>query len=103
MYIHNHHGRRPAIERFWEKVQRTDGGCWRWTGSIGGGGYGGFFWDGKAGYAHRFAYLTFIGPIPEGQELDHTCENTWCVNPDHVEPVKHGENIKRAYSREVVV
>jgi hypothetical protein len=30
---------KPLQERFDAKVQRGEG-CWRWTGAIGGGGYG---------------------------------------------------------------
>lgn len=45
--------------------------------------------------AYRFAYEHFVGPIPEGLELDHLCRNPGCVNPEHLEPVTHGENTRR--------
>lgn len=32
-------------------------------------------------------------------ELDHLCENTSCINPDHLELVTHKENMERAYRR----
>lgn len=37
--------------------------------------------------AHIVAYETFIGPIPEGYEIDHTCRNGFCINPGHLEAV----------------
>lgn len=46
--------------------------------------------------AHRVAYETFVGPIPTDLELDHLCRVRRCVNPEHLEPVTHQENIRRA-------
>lgn len=70
------------------------GDCWLWTGSLG-SGYGRIFVDGKTEPAHRITYEHFVGPVPDGLELDHLCRNTRCVNPSHLEPVTHAENIRR--------
>lgn len=40
-------------------------------------------------------YELLVGPIPEGLTIDHLCRNTMCVNPDHLEPVTHRENLMR--------
>ncbi len=85
----------PAIERFYRKVEKMPNGCWQWTGKPTKAGYGNFSIQNRRVYAHRFAYETFIGPIPKGKELDHLCRNTLCVNPAHLEPVLHTLNVRR--------
>lgn len=84
----------PAVDRFWAKVQRTEG-CWEWTGSKLRSGYGQFTVDGKLMYVHRFSYELHIGPIPDGLVIDHLCRNTSCVNPAHLEAVTDRTNILR--------
>ena len=83
------------LERFWSKVDTT-GDCWIWQASVTSTGYGQFVVDSRNFKAHRFAYEVAIGPIPAGLEIDHLCENVLCVNPWHLEPVSHAENIRRS-------
>jgi hypothetical protein len=80
-------------ERFWAKVDK-DGpnGCWLWLASIDAHGYS---HAGKGRLAYRLAYQLVRGPVPAGLELDHLCRNKLCVNPDHLEPVTHAENVRR--------
>jgi hypothetical protein len=86
--------KKPAIKRFWAKIEVQDNGCWNFAGAET-GNYGRFYDGTKCGYAHRFAYRHFIGEIPEGMELDHLCRNKRCCNPNHLEPVTHQENVRR--------
>lgn len=100
-------GGTPAVspvERFWRFVIVDDGndGCWPWRGAVRGKGYGSF-WDGtKSVRAHRFAYETFVGPIPDDRELDHLCRNRLCVNPQHLEPVTRSVNQLRGNAARVL-
>src|SRR5688572_17549814 len=85
-----------TAERFWAKVERQDGRCWLWTGATDGGGrYGTFRGENGQVRAHRWAYESEHGPIPDGLDLDHLCRVTLCVNPAHLEPVSHRTNVLR--------
>lgn len=81
--------------RFWSKVRIGGPGCWEWTASLQGGGYGQFWLDGSNALAHRVSYQTTVGAVPAGLQLDHLCRNRKCVRPDHLEPVTPSENTHR--------
>ena len=89
----------PVEERFWSKVDAS-GDCWEWTAHVRATGYATYpIWN--AGrvltpYVHVFAYRCLVGEIPKGLDLDHLCRNPRCVNPDHLEPVTHRENLRRS-------
>jgi hypothetical protein len=90
-----------ALERFeFYVVRSTDpDGCWIWGGAVNtreaGRDYG-YIWDGsRKMLAHRWSYEHFVRPIPDGLEIDHTCETPRCVRPDHLEAVSHPVNVKR--------
>jgi hypothetical protein len=86
------------LARFLAKVD-TSGQCWTWTGGTNGRGYGQFHHrrsDGKRQrYAHRVMYELYVGPIPEGMTLDHTCErgSDRCVTPTHLRVLSMTENV----------
>lgn len=85
--------------RFWSHVDKNgDGGCWNWTGSLDTRGYGSTRIGARMVRAHRHAYETSIGPIPDGLDLDHLCRNRPCVNPEHLEPVPRRVNTLRGIS-----
>lgn len=86
-------------ERFWAKVApEPNTGCWLWTASVDGGGYGKIVEHGVLKGAHRVSYELNVGTIPEGLDLDHLCRVRSCVNPDHLEPVTRSENCRRGFS-----
>lgn len=70
-------------------------GCWEWTGYINPYGYGEVRVGPRMEKAHRVAYEFWVGPIPEGLDLDHLCRNRGCVNPSHLEPVTRRVNVLR--------
>jgi hypothetical protein len=97
---------------------RSGDSCWHWTGNKiinpryrdrrAGQEYGQYTfkvklsdgrWRTKGVAAHKFAYQAIVGPVPKGRELDHLCENKLCVNPAHLEPVTHQENVIRGFMR----
>jgi hypothetical protein len=64
-------------------------GCWEWLGTIGQNEYGniGKKIDGKHNTlsAHRFSWLLANNYWPPSDmHVEHTCDNTSCVNPDHL-------------------
>ena len=73
----------------------VEGDCWLWTKCKNSDGYGRMRVNGVLEQVHRVSYEIFVGPIPEGLELDHTCRNRACINPAHLEPVTHLENVRR--------
>lgn len=76
---------RGTIEdRFWAKVQKTNG-CWLWTGAKR-QGYGALARTRADGpvYAHRFAWEIHNGTIPSGMWVLHRCDVRACVRPDHL-------------------
>lgn len=82
------------IERFGYRVRVTPH-CWEWLGALGDSGYGTFgVSSGRSVQAHRFAYESFVGPIPEGALVDHRCRNRGCVNPQHLRLATNKQNME---------
>ena len=82
-------------ERILSRIVVDENGCWLWQGYVSRQGYGQMKVDHRHWKAHRFAYVVWRGPIAEGLEIDHLCRVRRCVNPDHLEPVTHRENVRR--------
>lgn len=76
-------------------IPEPNSGCVLWLGAISNKGYGRIHVRGKARHAHIVAYETYVGPIPEGMDLDHLCRNHACRAEWHLEPVTRRVNLLR--------
>lgn len=89
-------------------------GCWTWTRALYPNGYGHLNVNGRDRLAHRVAYESLVGPIPDGLTLDHechsralrsgdctpgSCRHRACVNPEHLAPVTMAVNNSRKLKR----
>jgi hypothetical protein len=71
------------MDRFWQKVEKTET-CWNWTACAHPKGYGLFSIRNRNRRAHRVSYEMHCGPITDGMQVLHECDNPRCVRPDHL-------------------
>lgn len=95
-YIGGH--QKGGLKGYTVEDREYDTPCWIMTGYTTSRGYSRVSRDGRLMRAHRYYYEQKYGTIPEGLEPDHLCNITSCVNPDHIEPVTHAENVRRGNS-----
>ena len=79
--------------KLFNKCRMSDTGCWIWTGTTDGRGYGMVSFRSKDRRAHRVSYELFKGPIPVGLHILHRCDTPGCVNPAHLRAGTVKENM----------
>lgn len=94
---------RSLKERFEEKFTKgPDDVCWEWMAGTNSKGYGvigkGRRVDGLD-YAHRVSYMTYVGDIPDGHDVCHSCDNPKCVNPKHLFVGTRKDNMQDCVSK----
>ena len=105
--------KQDLIDKLKDKLYFCPNGCIEWTGPRLRSGYGVVsYWVGveslrakgivaKRGTArnflahHLFWTLYHCEKVDPKMEIDHLCNNAWCVNPEHMEEVTREENIAR--------
>lgn len=74
----------------------TPEGCWEYRGTRLVAGYGIV----RRGHrAHRVSYEHFVGSIPSGMMVLHSCDNPPCVRPDHLRVGTAKDNMSDAMNR----
>lgn len=99
-----------ALQKWCGLIEVSPDGCWLWRGYLA-RGYAHFRLNGVSERAGRWAYQQLVRPLAKDEYLDHTCHtysdnecpvpciHRTCVNPDHLEPVTHQENVRRGYAK----
>lgn len=88
------------VEQLLARSVQAANGCRRWTGPHHRKGYGHISIAGRVRRAHIVAHEVWIGPVPDGYEVDHVyargCRYRDCIEPAHLEAVTHATNVRRA-------
>ena len=96
------------LEELRERVTVTEPlGCWTWNGkSSSRKGNNNPYPELKLGKStvpvHRVVLEAKHGKPLGSQHAHHTCANTMCVNPDHLQPVSHRENMAEMLTRKTL-
>lgn len=80
------------------ETQFTTVPCHEWEGYCVPAGYGRRKVGDRLFYVHRLAWEEAHGPIPEGLQVDHLCNNPPCYEVRHLRVVTMWENVMALHS-----
>ena len=81
-------------------IPEPNTGCWIWFGAAR-HGYGHMWINKKSHLAHRVSWSVYTGQeIPHPSiKICHSCDNKWCVNPDHLWPGSQRDNVLDCWAK----
>lgn len=83
LYLDYDYITQESIDKFWSSVDKREyDECWEWKGDKK------IYYNGKFLKVHRLAYIIAYGNIPKGLNVSHDCNNSRCVNPNHLSASK---------------
>jgi len=83
-------------ERFWNRIEKLETGCWEWQAFRNRKGYGQMSLQGRLILAHRFSFYIHNGHLSSELFVMHICDNPPCCNPAHLRLGTNKENMQDA-------
>ena len=78
---------------------KKEGDCLVYTGHRNKDNYGIFGFNSKSYRTHCYSYEHYVGEIPKGLLVRHTCDNPPCVLPSHLVLGTHQDNMDDMVAR----
>lgn len=91
--------RKSIRERLLAGIKKVPSGCWEWQGSLSKSGYAHIGINDRTYRAHRISYTEWVGEIPAGMLVCHTCDNRKCINPEHLWLGTNSDNMRDCVSK----
>lgn len=86
-----------------QRTKAATNGCWIWQKAVTNSGYGvvGVQHDRKRlmTFAHRISYYCFNGPLGQGLQVCHSCDNKLCCNPHHLWLGTRSDNVRDSHKK----